>query len=104
MKKHNIRKTSDSYIVDEKIEITDNGILYWEPAYLGKKGDFPQWAFKLRDKLILKTEIKVTLQNLSECYHDLGKNIFVNGEILDGGFTEQEVAYAILNGCEVICK
>ena len=44
----------------------------------------------------------VTLNNLHECYNDPYRNIYVNGEIVDG-FSEKEVAWAIRNGCEVIC-
>lgn len=51
---------------------------------------------------IKKLEI-VTLLNLHECYTDHYRNLYVEGEIVDG-FTEDEVRHALENGCFVYCR
>lgn len=45
----------------------------------------------------------VTLDNLHDCYWDVNRNIYVNGELVEG-FSEDDVKMAIVNGSHVICK
>lgn len=55
--KHNIRDNGDSWIVDEKYEITKDGwcfgTIYYYSDYTGRRyKDFPQWLFDLKYELI----------------------------------------------------
>ena len=52
---------------------------------------------------VRKAVTKVNLGNLHRLYWTPNKNLFVNGEVVDG-FDEEEVAWAIRNGCEVVCR
>lgn len=44
----------------------------------------------------------VNLDNLTDCYYDPSRNLYVNNELVDG-FSEEDVRNAINNNCEVYC-
>lgn len=43
---------------------------------------------------------QINRENLHHFYTDMFTNIYVNGELVDG-FSEEEIANAIKNGCKV---
>lgn len=51
-KKHDIKETEDSFIIDDEIEIVKDGTIYWTSYTTKHQGDFPNWVFELANKLL----------------------------------------------------
>jgi len=46
------------WLINDRFEICEKGIVWWSWIYIGKRGDFPQYIFDVAEKLIkqLKNE------------------------------------------------
>ena len=63
---HQIANKEDGWLVDNKFEITKDGVVFWADDYTeddrynenGDNNDFPQWLFDLRDELTRNKPVK----------------------------------------------
>ena len=47
-----IEKVKDGYIINDKYIIHNDGIIYYTYYYTGRRGDFPQYLFNLKNELL----------------------------------------------------
>lgn len=47
-----IKKEDENYIINDKYIIYGDGVIYYAHWYVGKRGDFPRYLFKLRNELL----------------------------------------------------
>lgn len=52
MGNHIVVNNGDHWLVDGKYQVLKNGVIYYDHSYVGKRKDFPQWLFKLRDQMV----------------------------------------------------